>query len=895
MGEDNLSFSRTTNLNLDPDEDATNPIKALGALMAGAVKGVGGTLSLPLYTNEKLSSIPYRIYSSHSVKEVFQGETPMADFVNQGVDDGAEAIKALTNSDTDSSLGLRYLESVGDNVAAGSIFTKGMTKWGSRLMRSLPAETNAIQRLAIETAKNPAKAQALEALMNTSAAVSGQTVYEMQLANGATQEEANRWRIATEIMTGFSGAVTQRTMAKLKDLASSRLTLTQGAREARAEKIVGAFFDDVMTLDPRAAEKYVAARKVEDIYQRYTGDATGLDLTTAQITRSSPVIAAERMLMTSKPRTAIEAEEHMRRQAEKTEDFISAIKKKGPSTRIDEWQNDMKMAVDRQIGGLNEEINDAVMVAEKEAITLTEAGDPVALGNLGRKKLDTLYEEMDNRIDAMYRTVEDVEICVSSVKGAWTKAMESSLKGNTGGRTPKYIKDIYNDNFGQTSKSSVQKLRDFQKIVRGELRTAARQEGAGSDTYRRLSIIDEGIQNEFSRAASKGYETDLGKAAQHLEIANKLNKEVSTMFKRGELKRLVAEDMQGIAVVSPEDFFRKFVRSNSQNDRFAAAKDYASAFGNPNIPGVSRDLIKQAFLIELRNAAYDPATQTISTRLATNWLEKHSDSIRELGLTGEFDNVGSAAKRAAEIKATNTLAIKDIEKSAFAQSIEGDPKAYVRTMLESGRVSKLLKSAKLAFEPDIVKRGYKQAAWEVLLESTNTGQKIGAGETATLVRQPEKLGAILETQEKPLRELLGDSHYDDLKTLQNMMETVKPVYAPRFSGPMESLVGNLTEEKKMRRGVISKIVAASRHFISPEYATAAVINEFADSLNGKAMEAVFEKALKDPEMARTLASSAKDRKEIHALRTIYSAVLAPLANIDSQEDPTAELRAQFDN
>lgn len=896
------NFSPISDTNVDPDFDAANPVKAISAFLSGAFKGAGGLVSFPVWGLEKLGQARLRAYGSKAT--LFKDVTPPSQFIQEPFDSAGEAVKAFTNADTDTSLGLRYLETVGEYVTPGAITTKateragrkiaraitdeGMLppaygRWGKNLEASLPQEVKGLRRLALEAARNPKKMQALEAVFNTTSAISGQTAFEMAIANGASEEEAGWWKIGASLGTAVVGPSTQRLVSKVKELANSKLGLTDSAREAIGERIVSHFFNDIMDFEGETGQQYLAASRIEQIYKKYTGDASGLDLTTAQVTRSPPVIAAERKVMSGKPLQAVEAQRHMKDQARKTEAFVQAVQRRGPNENIDEWHQRMRDSVEAETSRLQFEIDHSVMDAEREAITFLDNGDPVALGNLGRRKLNDLYEEMDNRIDAMYKTVADVPIKNSSLKSAWKEATESKLEGYQ--PIPKWLDDIYNLTFKDKDMSSVDQLRQFQKLIRGELRG-----NLSPETFRRMTIIDQGIQSQFARAASKDYESDLGMAAQHLEIANNLNKRVSEMFKSGELKRLVAEDAQGVSVVSAEDFFTRFVRSNTQGDRFKVAEDYAKAFGSPNAPGVSRDLIRQAFLVSMRNSGViDPATKTINTRAAQRWVQQHSDNIKAFGLEGEFDNIGDAARKAAEIKSTNTLQIRDIEKSVFAQSIKEDPKEYVRSALNSGRVSRLLGA------PDVAQRGYKQLAWEVLLESTQSGGKIGVGDTAVLVRDPAKLGTLLDRNEMQLKKLLGPDHFNDLRTVQKLMETTSPVHAGRFEGSIEQVLEQDPKMHKLKMSIWAKLWAAHRGFVSPQFAAAYVLNQTVESIGWRAVEGTFEKALRDPNTARVLANSARNKEEAHALRSIYSAVVAPLTQAnDEEEDPTKLLRPWID-
>ena len=914
-------YLRTEGISIDigsVDERPTENVNVgtIGLSMArGAIKGTVGIASLPFLATDAIG---------YGVRRIFNEDAEFEAVVSGKIAQGGEELTKLLDpnfsfekgqADVQSVFANRAAEKVGEFIAPGGLIIKGMTNQGAKLLAKSPETLGFFKRMFVEVAKNPAKAQAIEAGLGMTSAIAGEVAVTQLLKSGnpADIEKAGYVRFGAEIAALGLSVVGQRLGARLLDAARSKFAFTDRAQKLAAEVQIGKFFNELMEADPTILK---AIKSAEDLEQLIPG----LDLTTANVFQNPQVQAAlAKVVQTGQPTSATRyvrmLESSRARLAKFREEVSPVLNKSDPNlkTSIGKFMDDTLDAIDSRVSA-------AERRAIEEADLLHPERVPESIGQSGMEQMKVLEDEAQSMVDDLYQSLDpDVKYSVDHIKRALKLAqfdpkhaarnVEISARNQVArqlaedagtlakfepeplvglaGKTQRFgdVPDIIIDtgllNFGKdVNKVDMASLMEWRRLVGKHERLALI--AGDKDTVARLDTLRKGVDKQFD-AASKRART--GKQAEVFKTANEGWTNLKARFDKAYVRLGIQRDLTSMYKFAPEDFGRKFIRPEGGANAVQSAKDFKKIFGvdkDGNLLPSAKALLIDSVAYQL--SKFKEAGKGFDMRGLQGWLTKHETNLKAHGIWDTFKDVGNATALADDVGKSAVFDRKKYEKGIL-QAIIDSPNLdnFIRKGIRNKSLGTTGAEVR-ATDNMPAARAWAREVFNTVLDKADTSVIDSVGQ---VVKRPDEVLLTLTRHRSDLIAGIGKEHYQSLLTIGKALKMTEGTVRTFGARADEVAVTPVKNQRALGR-VFSKIRASLQGFVSPQFTAVQLANQGLDVLNSRAAQNVIEEAMYDWRYARDLANLAKSREGQRALRFIGVAAIPATRAVTESDDERTE-------
>ena len=567
-------------------------------------------------------------------------------------------------------------------------------------------------------------------------------------------------------------------------------------------------------------------------------------------------------------------------------------------SKSDNLQKDLSKFLDGELAKVQARIDETVAKAVDEAHLLHPDRTPIELGESGFTMLKVARKEADDMVNTIYNSLDNsVTYPVNRIQAGIQKSKfsprfaEENVRRTAQGKPAIGAKGkaqefggIHGDlleslelNFGAGTKTvSLATIRDMRAEVNTFIEIAAKQ-GDG-ETVARLMAIKEGIDSQMIANARSAR----GKAATVFKQANKMREELDIKFDQGFAAVSLSEDLHGIGTLSPESFWKVWVRPGSDKSAVRAARQFKNIFLDEKTGKL--DAVAESFVTDY--VAYNLNKKTLADKLdlngIQNWLLKHETSLREFGVWDKFNDVGKATILADRVAVQGAMQVRDIERSILQQVIKTrNLRGFIKKEIEGGGL------AEIAAQIDktgnrAAKRAFKREVWETILDTANTG-KLDSVEK--MIKAPDAMLATIIEHQKDLTAALGRQHYESIRTIARGVRRVEGRTDTFGRAADELSKGQHTSQRQLGQA-FSKIRASLQGFVSPQFTAVQLANQGLDLMSSNAAVKVIEEAMYNWRYAKALADVSKSRAGREAVRTIWTAAAQSASNFEHDDART---------
>jgi hypothetical protein len=819
-----------------------------------------------------------------------------------GVDHIVDAVDHNTPEGEVSRFANRASEKTFEYVVPGAAMVAGFTTQGAKLLASNPEGAGMIQRMMIEMAKNPAKAQAYEAGLGTAAAIAGEAAVTNVAGTDPELRANSEWiRLGAEVTTLATSIIGQRFAARITDFAKSKLLFGEKHMKDAAEFQVGKWLNEIMEADPNIADNIAKVRELEqmgvlgDVINLGDNVGAGSTFLTPDVLQNPQIQAAMDAIVATGDTTATRFARTLEAATKRVEDFADGLKPIIQASDPKNMQPTLQRYITRELDAIDRRTEAAIRKAVDEAAALRpnrssrEIGESAyvqinALEEEAIKKVDDLYNQLDNSLDYPIKQIRQSLIqagmsprVLAENKKRVAQGLEPimGLKGNTSSN--KFMEGILETgalNFLEegTDRVPMIVIREWRQEINNQMRAAVRAQDWDSVT--RLTTLRNGVDKQFDVMRRNAH----GKARVVFKEANEMWEEVRNRFDRSHAQVMSQQFILGRNNLHPSDFSRHWIIPNKSKGAVKAAEDYRFAFGDSE---ESKVFIEESVRWELSQMKTKEGA--LDMPLIQRWLSDREQSLRAHGVWNKFDDVGKASMAATEAQATgiidkNRFLTQQFEKLVGLSGAKNVDR-YIGELVRAGRLGELRAQVAATGNEGLL-RVFKQKAMNTILSESESVTVDSVGQIA---RNPSLLHISLEKHSDDIIRALGKDHYNDLRTISE-------VYKLNF-GKVQTFGSRATDlakvpvvnQQQLGRAM-SKIRASLQGFVSPEYTAVQLGNQALDLLNSKVASQVLEEAMFNWKYAETLAGIAKTKAGQHALRLFATPPAAAVGLSHLQED-----------
>lgn len=872
----------------EPKEPEDVNAKTVGlSFIRGSIRGTFGLAALPFLATDAIGFAVRRIFD-----ETAEFEAVMSGKISGG---GEEISKFFDpnfsfekgEKDVESAFTNRLAEKIGEFVTPGGLLVKGMTSQGAKLLAKNPDAAGLFKSMFIQAAKNPIKTQFYEAGLGMTAATAGELVATniKEGGNPAEMEKIGWARFAAEMVSIFGVTISQRLGAKLVDLARSKLVLTPAAQKLAAEIKFGELLNEVMEADPAVLRSIRRAEELEKL--------TGIKFTMDEVFQNPDIQSAVNSII--KTGSDLSQTRYLRMLESSRERINQIIKELEPViNKSDNLKTSLSNFMTKKFG----EIDDRVLAAERRAVEeadlLHPERTPESIGQSGMEQMRILEEEAQEVAEALLKPlVGETPVQVNHIKASLQLAKHDprfaaknvareaegldpvGLAGREFGDIPEIILQVGRENFGKDiNKVDIAALMEWRRLIGKHERLAGI--AGDTDTLVRLDFLRKGVDRQFA-AASRG--SRVGKAATTIKEFNKQWTAFKTRFDRAYERLGIQKDLTSMYKFAPEDFWKKFIRPESAKQASESVRLFKQIFGDTP---AAKALIVDSVAYQLSKFKTDKG---FDMRAMQGWLNRHKVSLKKHGVWDQFKDVGQATVKAEEFGQAAIVSRKEFEKS--------DLQALLNTNNIRGEIQKHLRNGTLGrASADIramgkmpASRAWTREVWNTILSKGDTG---GIDTFENMVRNPNAILKVLMDNKKDIIAGIGNAHYKNLLTIAktvNLKEgTVRTIGKGSFA---RKFGADEFDEETIAKGT-SKVYAAARQFVSPQFAFFSIARQGVHIVNSRAARNVLEEAAYDWRYAKKLADAAKTREGRQAMRVLGIAAIPATRDVINQDDERTE-------
>jgi len=572
-------------------------------------------------------------------------------------------------------------------------------------------------------------------------------------------------------------------------------------------------------------------------------------------------------------------------------DVEPVLNTKGP-----DLQKSLTNYMTKKFDELDARVTAAEQKAIDEAATLHPNRSPTEIGESGIEQMKLLEEEAEEAINVLYRSLDpdvmyNTNHIVASLRLAKFKPRraEENVKRVAQGLEPLGLKgkgqefgdiseellQVATDNFAG-KKASLDQLIEWRQMVGKEERLA----GLAGDfeTQGRLEFLRKGVDKQFERSSRRAR---TGKNATVFKEANAQWAAMKQRFDVAYSRLGIQKDLTGMYKFAPEDFGRKFIRSESQKAVVQSAKDFQRIFGDTP---TAKALISDSVAYQLSRFKLEGGG--FNLRGIQGWLKNHKASLQQHGIWDQFKDVGDAA-RAADTLGASAIVDRQVFNKSMLKAIIDAPNTgtFLKKHLQNGTLGTLgaeVRALKTASgKPNMPAiRGFTQEVWDAVISTADTKT---VDTVEQIVRRPDAMLEILIQNKKALVEGIGKQHYASLQTIARALKRTEGK-APTFGARSTPAAVTPVVNQQMMGRAFSKIRASLQGFISPQFTAVQLVNQGLDIINTQAAQRVIQEALYDHKYAMKLADIAKTAAGKRAINMIGVAAVPATLDLIEEED-----------
>ena len=901
-----------------PQKVADNTtVQSLGLSVArGAIRGTIGLASLPFLATDGIGFMLRSIWDEDAQFQavvsgsITQGGENLANLLDpnrslntalQGTSPtgskGFLAPRSLIGVDEKTTtFANRAAEKVGEFIAPGGILVKGMTNQGAKLLSKNPETFNFMQRMFIQVAKDPTKAQLVEAGLGAISGISGEAAVTQLLESGnpADIEKAGYVRFGAEMASMGLTIIVQRGISSLTNLARGKLALTDKAQKLAAEIQVGKIFNEIMESDPNLLRSIRRAEQLEEAIP-------DLNFTTANVFQNPQIQAAlTKVIQTGQPASATRyirmLETSRGRMATFSKELAPILKSSDPNLKTS-----VSKFMDENFAKIDARVTAAERRAVEEAGMLHPERVPESIGQSGMEQMKILEEEAQNTVDFLYKSIDpDINYKINHIKGSLALARSDprfaveniqrslevppkpplGLKGREFGDVPNVLLETAEKNFGKdVNIVDMASLMEWRRMVGKHERLAL--SAGDTDTVARLDFLRKGVDRQFE-AASKRAAT--GKAADVFKEANEQWTALKARFDKGYQRIGIQRDLTSIYKMAPEDFGRKFIRPESGKQAIESAKVFRQIFGvdkKGKLLSSARALITDSVAYQLSKFKTDKG---FDMRAMQGWLTKHETNLKAHGVWDQFKDVGQATAIADDVRVAAVIDRKSYEQGIL-QALMDSPNTgdFVKRQIKNGTLGSTGAGIRATGNMP-ASRAWAREVFDTVLSSADTKTLDSVNQ---VIKRPDAVLGMLLKHKSDLVAGIGREHYKSLLTIGKALKMTEGTVRTFGARAMEPATTPGVNQRMLGRA-FSKIRASLQGFISPQFTAVQLANQGLDILNSRAAQHVVEEAMYDWRYARDLARIAKDRAGQQAIRMIGVAAIPAGIDVLETEDERTE-------
>jgi hypothetical protein len=822
---------------------------------SSAVKGVGATIGAIESATDPLSYL------------AVSGAIPNNPNVHVGDRIHAAGEKLAPNNEkfNDTTQGLLH----GAEITAETIAPfGGQLAAGAQILKRAKGVTENLglfKKILAESAQNPAMFAAVEASIMQ---ISGQT------SEFLIPDDNPLHKLLIELSTqiGLPGLV------KLTQKTYSWFSRRVFPSVDQSEVALGEFFEDIFKEDPQAMKNLQESKRLEE--------SSGVHFDTRQATKNPRIAGAADAVGFDDGLQSVEARTQIA-------SFVNKIRPQKGENRAD-FQSRALKAVHDETARLQAEINKVVPNFTSNILDPTAAGSRELSGAERQAQMVKLRNKASRYVSGIYEQISNFKVNPKVSQSIVKAAQQAGKTARTApGTKPipvneelQEILSMVTSNF-KPGRPGTTKSVNVDPIT-GKNLTLNKAQRAESTTHRNFKLLQtiDSKLSEFIRAAQKdGRADDLRRANILKSSITRAYKNLSNdaslapddlillkqgkvartrfgkLFQDGALGQALQMSSQGQLKVSPEDFYKMFIKTDNAKDSHRAARQYRAAFGGSaeSMVPIKQELYRR-FLASAVKQGKD-GVDSVDVKGARNWLKNHKEVIASYDMTDDFYSKGGNLKQSMEDLVDTahgqledaSMALRDVEKTAFASFAKADdPRSFVRGLLKSpDKLRKFNKQLHAEGGSNDV-QGFKDMIMEELLESTMLKSTEKRFDESVRLFDNKMLDEVMMDHGAVLRQVLGSEHWHALKQLNKILnQTVIPKGTnpgiDLATVPMLSAVATATTGKMAATGFLSKTFVAMY--------LAGRVGAMAQS---QIRREVMHQALSDPDYALALVAKAKD-------------------------------------
>jgi len=746
----------------------------------------------------------------------------------------------------------RTAEKVGEYVVPGAMLTKGLTGVGAALLRRAPESLNIFQKIAVNAAKDPMKLQAIEAGINSIAAISGESTATAVMASGSPemQENVEWFRFGSELTATFGAAIASSFLTKVHRLTTGRLTLTESQQKRAAELRVGEIFNEWMAADPNTVNNLKTAARLEREIQRATGDPN-FRFTTADVLQHPEAQAAMiKIIQTGKDIQAatryLRTMESNRKGVSKWIAGLTPVIEKG-----DNLQKNLDDYIGNTLNSYQKKLDAAEVKALEEAIYLHPERGPEAAGQHAIQMLDEIFEaELDKAIGIYNQIDRTKEFGVSRIRTAVKKAQfapqnrqldpSQELVGLGANDPVSEMIRIGLVNFGDdVKKTNIGRMLAYRRLIGKEINVA--RNGGNPEDAARLITIRDGIDNQFSAMEKTA---SVGKEARLLKKANEMRRQVGQRFESARAKVIMNKDLNGINTLAPEDVMDRFIRAERGKAASRSATLFKQMFGDSV---EAKKLITDTVDYEL--SKFINSEGRLNPVRSRAWLNSHKQNLQKHGVWDQYKDVDKAELAARRAKDRFLLDRRTLESNQLNKIVKAENlSTFIGAKIKAGRIAETRALVESTGDP-MALRAFKREVWDSVLRTSDTS----AFDTVDqMIRNPGTFLKTIQDHADDLKRGLGEAHYKDLEKIARGLKLQEGNVGTFGIQAVREAIESHGGQQRVGR-MMSKVRASMQGFVSPTYTAVQLLNEGLDHISVNAAVKTLQEASYDWRIARRLA------------------------------------------
>lgn len=572
------------------------------------------------------------------------------------------------------------------------------------------------------------------------------------------------------------------------------------------------------------------------------GAGAGIRPTTAQAAENRGLLTLERGVSRTSPEARGELEDIISAQRRgirtSLEDVIPEGRPQAVSESVDEEIRNFRTALERTASDADERVRDAISAAGSRP-----QGE---LNIIARKELIATEKVLEDEAQDLFRRIDPTGRVIVTMNNLKRKVKDLA-KSVKKAEKPENLPEVA----GVIDRFNAEESLDEIMALRSRITDDIRSETAQLPPNRRLLARLEKLKDDVDDAIISDIKEPPGmEAAESFRKARQNFRTFAELFRRGTVARVLRGGRLGETSLVPESAtIGQFFRPGK--GAVEAAQDFQRVLGNNQ---AARQAVKESVIQDFANFATN-ANGQLNTQKANLWINRHRAALESFpDIKNDVANIVRKGGQAETITRQVDQTIQRVERSAARFFINTDPdKAATRVLNSQNPTESLRQLVTLTRRSKEGLNGLRTAIWNKAIRQAET--ITFDEEIAAFFLSPKGLRRFFERFKQSFVQS-GLYSPDEIRQTERIIRAAEQVNQSVVSGltggsdTAQNLVGTPF------LGILGRVIGAriGRIFGTIQSAGlgARVGKQVIDKMTGGQATATLQRALIDPEVAKTL-------------------------------------------